>query len=91
MARGKKPSVRCWDSRGAYCCWIAGEQHTLAKGPDDASTGPTYLVPGRRRQLYSASCRVPLFRHPDPTTDATARADQPKASTKPQTSLRPSA
>lgn len=39
MAR--KPSVRYWDSRDAYCCEIAGTQHILAKGPDDAPTGPT--------------------------------------------------
>jgi integrase len=44
MARGRKPGVRYWDSRGAYCCWIAGEQHILAKGPDDSPTGPTYLA-----------------------------------------------
>jgi hypothetical protein len=43
MPRGKKPSVRYWGSRGAYCCWIDGVQHVLAKGPDDAPTGPTYL------------------------------------------------
>ena len=36
MPRGKKPSVRYWDSRGGYGCWIDGTQHILAKGPDDA-------------------------------------------------------
>lgn len=41
MAR--KPSVRYWDSRSAYCCEIAGTQHILAKGDDDAPTGPTYI------------------------------------------------
>jgi hypothetical protein len=44
MARGKKPSVRYWDSRGGYCCWIKGEQHMLARGPKDDPTGPTYLA-----------------------------------------------
>jgi integrase len=43
MARGKKPSVRYWDSRGGYCCWIGKDQHLLAKGPKDDPTGPTYL------------------------------------------------
>ncbi len=40
----KKPSVRYWDSRGGYGCWIDGTQHSLAKGPDDAPTGATYLA-----------------------------------------------
>ncbi|MBA4190276.1 MAG: hypothetical protein C0467_20005 [Planctomycetaceae bacterium] len=44
MARGKKPSVRYWEGRRAYCCWIAGKQETLARGPDDAPQGPTYLA-----------------------------------------------
>jgi integrase len=44
LAQGRKPSVRYWDSRKAYCCWIAGERHFLAYGPDDAPTGPTYLA-----------------------------------------------
>lgn len=44
MARGKKPSVRYWDSRGAYCCWIGKDQHVLARGPKDAPTGRTYLA-----------------------------------------------
>src|SRR5688572_11759957 len=39
----KKPSVRYWDSRGGYGCWIRGVQHILAKGADDGPTGPTYL------------------------------------------------
>jgi integrase len=43
MARGPKPSVRYWKSRRAYCCWIGKDQHTLAKGPKDEPTGPTYL------------------------------------------------
>jgi integrase len=43
VARGKKPSVRYWASRGGYCCWIDGTQHLLAKGPKDDPTGPTYL------------------------------------------------
>ncbi len=43
MKPGKKPSVRYWDSRGGYYCWIGPTQHRLAKGPDDAPTGPTYL------------------------------------------------
>jgi hypothetical protein len=44
MARGKKPSVRYWDSRSAYCCWIGKDQHTLSRGPKDDPTGPTYLA-----------------------------------------------
>jgi integrase len=40
MAR--KPSVRYWASRGAYCCWLRGVQYTLAQGPDDFPEGPTY-------------------------------------------------
>ena len=43
MARGKRPSVRYWPTRKGYCTTIAGTQHILAKGPDDAPTGPTYL------------------------------------------------
>jgi integrase len=42
MARGPKPSVRYWQSRGAYCCWIGKDRHFLARGPDDAPNGPTY-------------------------------------------------
>lgn len=44
MPRGKKPSIRCWKSCNACCCWINGEQHTLVRGPDDAPGGPTYLA-----------------------------------------------
>jgi integrase len=43
MARGKRPSVSYWNSRDGYGCWIDGTQHILAKGPDDAPKGPTYL------------------------------------------------
>jgi len=43
MKRGPKPSVRYWASRGAYCCWIGKDQHILARGPDDAPSGPIYL------------------------------------------------
>lgn len=43
MPRGKKPTVSYWASRKAYCCWINGEQHVLAKGPKDEPAGPTYL------------------------------------------------
>lgn len=42
MARGRKAKVNYWKSRGAYGCWIAGNQHILATGPDDAPAGPTY-------------------------------------------------
>lgn len=42
MARGRKPSVRYWESRGGYCCWIDGRRELLAKGPEDAPKGPTY-------------------------------------------------
>ncbi len=40
----KKPSVRYWASRKAYCCEIDGTQHILAKGPNDGPKGPTYLA-----------------------------------------------
>src|SRR5262245_1045010 len=40
MAR--RASVRYWSSRGAYCCWFRGHQYTLAEGPDDFPSGPTY-------------------------------------------------
>src|SRR5438067_1980086 len=40
MAR--RPSVRYWASRHAYCCWFKGQQHVLAEGPDDFPSGPTY-------------------------------------------------
>lgn len=54
MPRGKKPSVRYWDSRHGYCTTIAGVQHLLARGPDDAPTGPTYLEAlGTFRKLLS--------------------------------------
>jgi len=54
MARGKKPSVRDWESREAYCCWIGKDQHTLARGPKDDPTGPTYLLAlDRFRKLLS--------------------------------------
>ena len=42
MPRGRKPSVRYWESRGGYCCWIDGHRELLAKGPKDAPKGPTY-------------------------------------------------
>lgn len=44
MKAGRKPSVSYWPSRKGYCCWINGERVSLAKGPDDAPTGPTYLA-----------------------------------------------
>src|SRR4051812_24860406 len=40
MTRGRKPSVRYWESRGGYCATIRGVQYTLAVGPDDYP-GPT--------------------------------------------------
>ena len=43
MKPGPKPSVRYWKSKKAYGCSIAGDQHFLARGPDDAPSGPTYL------------------------------------------------
>jgi integrase len=43
MPRGPKPTVRYWKSRGAYACWIGQTRHFLARGPDDAPGGPTYL------------------------------------------------
>lgn len=54
MARGRKPSVRYWDSRGGYCCWIDDKRELLAKGPKDDPTGPTYLEAlGRFRKLLA--------------------------------------
>lgn len=44
MPPGPKPSVRYWESRNAYGCWLGPDQHILAKGPDDAPGGPTYLA-----------------------------------------------
>jgi hypothetical protein len=44
MARGPKPTVRYWKSRKAYACWIGETRHFLARGPDDAPSGPTYLA-----------------------------------------------
>jgi len=44
MARGPKPTVRYWSSRKAYACWIGKDRHFLARGPDDAPNGPTYLA-----------------------------------------------
>ncbi|WP_373650311.1 hypothetical protein [Schlesneria sp. DSM 10557] len=44
MPPGPKPSVSYWRSRKAYGCWIGPQQHILAKGPDDAPTGATYLA-----------------------------------------------
>jgi hypothetical protein len=43
MGRGRKPSVRYWESRGGYWCWVDGRRELLAKGPHDAPKGPTYL------------------------------------------------
>ena len=43
MRRGPKPSVRYWETRKAYCCYINNVRHFLAYGPDDCPTGPTYL------------------------------------------------
>lgn len=54
MPRGKKPSVRYWERRSGYGCWIGKNQHILAKGLDDAPTGPTYLEAlDRFRKLLS--------------------------------------
>jgi hypothetical protein len=44
MKPGPKPSVRCWKSKRVYGCWIGTDQHFLARGPDDAPNGPTYLA-----------------------------------------------
>lgn len=46
MAR--KPSVRYWPTRGAYCCWFKGRQYELAKGPDDYPDGPTYQAAAKK-------------------------------------------
>jgi integrase len=50
----KKPSVRYWDSREAYGCWIDGTQHILAKGPNDGPKGPTYKAAVARFQKLIA-------------------------------------
>src|SRR5262245_57782449 len=47
MARGRKPSIRYWPSRGGYCCWINGKQEMLAQGPEDYP-GPTYQAAFKR-------------------------------------------
>jgi integrase len=44
MPPGPKPSVRYWESKKAYGCWLGPVQHFLARGPDDAPNGPTYLA-----------------------------------------------
>lgn len=44
----RKPSVRYWGSRKAYCCEIDGTQHILAKGPNDGPKGKTYLAAVKR-------------------------------------------
>jgi integrase len=54
MKPGPKASVRYWKSRRGYCCWLGAERVTLAKGPDDAPHGPTYLEAlDRFRKLVS--------------------------------------
>ncbi len=35
--------MRYWATRGGYCCRLGPIRHLLAKGPDDAPNGPTYL------------------------------------------------
>src|SRR5262249_48743428 len=40
MAR--RPSVRYWPTRKAYCCWFKGKQYMLAEGADDYPDGPTH-------------------------------------------------
>jgi len=44
MARSPKSSVRYWKSRKAYACWIGSTRLFLARSPDDAPGGPTYLA-----------------------------------------------
>jgi integrase len=45
----RKPSVRYWSSRKAFCCWIDGVQHTLGPGPDDsAEQGPRWAAAVKR-------------------------------------------
>jgi integrase len=46
MAR--KPSVRYWPTRNAYCCWFRGKQYVLAEGPKDEMDGPTYTAAVRK-------------------------------------------
>lgn len=41
--RSRKPQVRYFESRQAYFTQVAGKQHRLAVGEDDAPAGPTYL------------------------------------------------
>jgi integrase len=40
----RRSSIRYFASRGAYYCQIDRRQYQLAKGPDDAPRGPTYLA-----------------------------------------------
>src|SRR4051794_32299872 len=44
MPRGRKASVRYYESRGGYYTHFQGTQEKLAEGPDDAPAGPTYLA-----------------------------------------------
>lgn len=59
MAHGPKPTVRYWASRKAYACWIGKDRHFLARGPDDAPSGPTYLEAiDRFRKLVAQDDKV---------------------------------
>ncbi len=44
MARRPKRQVTYWASKGGYGAWIGGRGVVLARGPDDAPGGPTYLA-----------------------------------------------
>jgi integrase len=56
VAMGRRASVRYWQSRGGYCCWLNGRQHVLAEGEDDYPDGPTYQAAVRKfSELVSLS------------------------------------
>ena len=56
MAKGRKSSVRYYESKGAYFTHFEGKQIRLADGPDDAPKGKTYLAAlARFPELMSVS------------------------------------
>lgn len=44
MKAGRKPSVNYWPARNGYYCYYRGERVCLAKGADDAPSGPNHLA-----------------------------------------------
>ena len=41
--RGRKSSIRYYDSKGGYFTEYQGKKYRLATGPDDGPSGPTFL------------------------------------------------